>query len=416
MERPKYRYKTCPMRGCKNTCDKYALRCSECALKERRKFMKAKEKKKKKPPPERYDVEEKASGKVSVRALTHIDNIPDLLEHTKVDRSRFVIVKQSVSSYQSPNTEGTRQLFRIAVELKPIVTETVFDGLERAAASINVLDAPKKHPQPSSARHSRFAAEWAPYDHHFGNLAWGRETGEDYDLNIAKDRFITAAEDAVHKATRWDARQWVIPLGQDYAHVDGPHLMTSSLKPKNPPLEVDGRWQKVFETAVTSFVTVIEMMRQAGGTVYIPWVPGNHDLFTSWWMAYLIAERYRDCADVVVDRSPSPRKYWEFGTVLIGYTHGDKEKQNRLPGIMAHHNREAWARTTTHEWHIGHIHTHTVRDYDGVMVRSLPSLTGSDAWSHYMGYGLNEKCAELFIWDAEVGLEAQITTRYRVET
>jgi len=91
--------------------------------------------------------------------------------------------------------------------------------------------------------------------------------------------------------------------------------------------------------------------------------------------------------------------------------HGDRDDApiKDLPLIMAQEKSEAWSRTKHKEWHIGHVHKRKESNFiagdtfNGVHVRVIPSLTGTDAWHYQHGYTKNEKMAESFLWDYEEG-------------
>ena len=90
---------------------------------------------------------------------------------------------------------------------------------------------------------------------------------------------------------------------------------------------------------------------------------------------------------------------------LLGFSHGDKEKK-RISGIMQIEARQAWGRTLYHEFHLGHLHSEQTIEENGVIIRHLPSITGTDAWHHESGFvGAVRKCT-CSLWDKECGLDS----------
>jgi hypothetical protein len=132
---------------------------------------------------------------------------------------------------------------------------------------------------------------------------------------------------------------------------------------------------------------------------------------------------------VHIDCGASPRKYYRFGNVLLGLTHGGEEKESSLPMIMATDiaSKPLWSETKFHEWHLGHIHrkrnmNYTVLDKGrplnedlGVTVRYLSSLTGTEEWHHKKGFVGCTKAADAFIWNYEYGLVAHLNTNLIIE-
>lgn len=236
-------------------------------------------------------------------------------------------------------------------------------------------------------------------DHHFGKLAWRRETGEDYDLGIAERLFVNAVAEILRRTEHLPTGQFVFPLGNDLLHIDNPKAETYA----GTPQDTDGRFAKVFAGAFMACVQAIDLAA-ARAPVHVVWVPGNHDTTASYHLCFALRERYRDDARVDVDVTPSPRKYVRWDRVLIGYTHGNEERHQSLPTIMATERPQDWADTVEREWHLGHFHARKTTAYtpvathDGVTVRVLPSLCGRDSWHHAKGYIGGRRSCEAYLW------------------
>ena len=112
----------------------------------------------------------------------------------------------------------------------------------------------------------------------------------------------------------------------------------------------------------------------------------------------------------MVDDTLYKRKYYRHGAVMLGFAHGEKEKPENLPLLMATEQQEAWAATRYHEWHLGHLHKSATKiktvadEFNGVRVRTLPSLCGTDLWHFDMGYVQNIRSAEVYLFDPDRGL------------
>ena len=127
---------------------------------------------------------------------------------------------------------------------------------------------------------------------------------------------------------------------------------------------------------------------------------------------------YRNDPNVTVDLGPSPRKYLQYGCSLIGFTHGSEEKHTALPTIMATERPDLWAATEFHEWHVGDQHRRRKLDFvavdthEGVTVRTLPSIAGSDAWHHKKGY-IGNRAAEAYLWSHNRGYAGHFSANVR---
>ena len=76
---------------------------------------------------------------------------------------------------------------------------------------------------------------------------------------------------------------------------------------------------------------------------------------------------------------------------------------------MATERSDDWAATRFHEWMIGHWHYKKETRYtagdtmNGVSVRILPSLSGTDSWHAKKGYIGEQKRSESFLYDEQDG-------------
>jgi len=243
-------------------------------------------------------------------------------------------------------------------------------------------------------------------DLHLGKLSWGDETGEDYDLEEAKTRYFKALKYLLEVSK--DVERFVLVVGNDFFNSD---TMGNTTTPsgrnsyKGTPQQDDSRWQKMFLEGRKLLVKCIDELR-AIAPVDVVLVPGNHDHQKVFYLGDTLESWYRNCAEVNINNVPKTRKYYKYGKVLIGYTHGEKEKHIDLPIIMATENPKDWSETSIREWHLGHLHKNMVNEMSGVVVRTIPSLCGTDAYHYENGYVGNLKAAHGYLWDKEKGLTA----------
>ena len=99
----------------------------------------------------------------------------------------------------------------------------------------------------------------------------------------------------------------------------------------------------------------------------------------------------------------------QWGTVLLGFAHGDRIKHDKLPLLMAGEAPQLWAATTHREWHLGHLHHkretqfHAGIEHGPVRVRILPSLTTADDFHYTNGYVGALRAAESYLWSKRRG-------------
>ena len=58
------------------------------------------------------------------------------------------------------------------------------------------------------------------FDLHIGKLAWGGETGENYDTKIARSRFLKTIETLIERASGFAFNRILFPVGNDFFNSD----------------------------------------------------------------------------------------------------------------------------------------------------------------------------------------------------
>ena len=218
-------------------------------------------------------------------------------------------------------------------------------------------------------------------DPHFGMYAWAKESGADFDADIAKQQTLAAIDRLVNSAPA-ASTAIILPLG-DVFHADNQSNVTPGHKNQ---LDVDTRFVKVLGIGIQAFRHVILRALQKHDKVIVRFVAGNHDPHSIWALAFTISAYFDNEPRVEVDLSPSLFWYYKFGKVLIGSTHGDTVKPEQLLGVMASDRSEDWGDTKHRYWYTGHIHTSNKKEFNGVIWESFRTLAASDAWAAGRGY------------------------------
>ncbi len=246
--------------------------------------------------------------------------------------------------------------------------------------------------------------ELAIFDLHIGKLAWAPETGEDYDFTIAVQRYKDAVESLVHRVDMDSVERIVLPIGNDMMNVDSKMNMTTA----GTPQSCDSRFGKMFRLAKDLLIETINKLTQYC-PVDVVVIPGNHDESTMFTLGEVLDAWFHNDDDVKIYNEPKLRKYYQYGQVMLMYTHGDKEKHSDLGMIAASEEPMMWGTSHYREVHLGHLHKSkaiaylSVDEYQGFKIRILPSLSSTDAWHASKGYG-SLKSAEAYVWHKDKGL------------
>ena len=218
-------------------------------------------------------------------------------------------------------------------------------------------------------------------DLHLGLYAWGRETGADYDTEIAARLLRDTVKNLVARSAPSQIGI-VLDMG-DYYHADDSRNQT---KRSGNPLDVDTRYARVLQIGVELTVECIELALQKHDHVIYRKLPGNHDDETSLMLAIALAAWFRNEPRVTVDTDPGRFFKHTHGKVMIAATHGDMLRMGDMAGFMAANWPQDWGNTEFRYAYTGHVHHDRVKSGGGVRAESFNTLAAKDAWHAASGY------------------------------
>lgn len=255
------------------------------------------------------------------------------------------------------------------------VTKEAIKALAESVKGLSPIVTPPAHTE------SDLAAVIPVGDPHFGLYVWAQECGEDFDTDIARKLSLAAVDRLVSSAPACSVG--VLLLLGDILHANDQTNQTPAHKHQ---LDVDTRFVRVVRVTVETWRHAILRMKERFGKVVVKLLPGNHDPTAVWALAYALQAYFSSDPAVEIDLGPSKFWYFEFGNVLIGSTHGDTVKPERLPGIMAADQHTAWGRTKFRYWYTGHIHSKNAIEFPGCQWESFRTLAPVDSYASSHGY------------------------------
>jgi hypothetical protein len=257
-------------------------------------------------------------------------------------------------------------------ELDPSqLVEIYCQAFERIEAKAPLVPAPK-------VVEKDLLAVYPLIDWHVGLMSWASETGENYDLKIAREtimpkmRQLIAATPAAEEAV-------ILGIG-DLLHWDG---FVQETPASRHPLDGDGRYPKVLEVAADMVEETIELALARHKRVTVRILRGNHDPVSAVAVAMAMRRVFRGNKRVTVDADQGYQWWMRRGKVFLGGSHGDKAKMRDLPMLMAHDRPEDWAASTYRKIFTGHIHHESKIEEGGVIVESMRSPVAKDAYHSF---------------------------------
>jgi hypothetical protein len=243
----------------------------------------------------------------------------------------------------------------------------------------------------------------SPFDLHYGKYAWGGEVLEEYSRQIARDLLIEKTNDLLSDIVKYNVEKIIIPVGSDYFHID----TLSGTTTKGTPQDCDGTYVQIMVEGQKLMIEFVEMLRSVA-EVEIILTAGNHDFKLSHVLLQHLGAYYRMCPDVNVIQCHKFRQYFIYGNTLMGFTHGDSTKLSDLPYKMAQEAPELWADAKYKAFFTGHLHHEMVKDFNGVKVFQMPSLSGSDRWHHNHGYEGSTRSLHAYVVHREKGIRSTL--------
>ena len=355
---------------------------------------------------------DKGNGRELVSKSHRIATLDQLLAHAQVDLllwkvTRCVVNKWEVGAKDDKGKIVTEPLFQVKAWLEPRTKERAIElAIDDVIADMR-KHAPRytrfTYPKVDKKRTDGHLCVYAIPDLHIGKLCHKDETGSNYDSKIAARMFMAAVDELAQRTRGFTLDRILFIAGNDFFNVDNEAQTTTG----GTPQDEDGRWQKTFASGRKLLVEAIDKLSVLA-PVDVVVVRGNHDSNRVWYLGEVLQAWYQKNPQVTVFNEPSFRKYYEYGRVLLGLTHGDKEKMRDLPLIMATERPEAWARAEHREYMLGHYHCRkqheigSIDEFRGVKVRRLSSLTAPDAWHKSVGLE-SARSAEAFIFHPQDG-------------
>jgi len=284
---------------------------------------------------------------------------------------------KGTSTYYNKDGKPTAQWVKSAIdrdrvaEMRDAVIAALSDEV-RALAPITV--------QPAHT-YADILAVYPLGDPHFGMMAWGRESGEDFDLHEC-ERLTLAAIDRLVAAAPPAETAVILNLG-DFYHTND---QTNQTPGHRHQLDVDSRFPKILEVGIRAMRHAIIRLLEKHQKVIVRMEPGNHDPNATWALTMAISAYFEKEPRVEVITSPAKFWFYRFGKVLLGSTHGDTVKQEALLGVMATDASVDWGLSSFRYFYTGHIHHQTVKELAGVTCESFRTLAAKDAYAASHGY------------------------------
>ena len=242
-------------------------------------------------------------------------------------------------------------------------------------------------------------------DYHLGMMAWGLESGVDWNTKISEETFYKSIGRMVDQSA--PAAIGVLNLQGDFLHTD----MMEAVTPTNHhSLDTDVRFPQLIEVAVRSIKYAADKMLNKHPKVVLLIAQGNHDIASTHWLQMLFKMYYENTPEVNVVVSPNPYYCIEFGKTMLVVHHGHKADVGKMSSSVAGLFPKAWGNTEYRYAHMGHRHHKVIKENFGLIVEQHQTLAPKDAYSAHGGY-IAERGANVITYSKDHGEVSRVTVR-----
>lgn len=284
--------------------------------------------------------------------------------------------------------------------------EILVERLEEAQEGLK----PFKPTKPPVTFDDRLLSLLTITDFHLGMYAWEDETGDDWNVQIARDTFLNSINDMI-KACPKSGTGMLCQLG-DFLHWDGMLSVTPS---SGHILDADTRYGKLVELAMSVMTEAVRLMLKRFNKVVVVSAEGNHDISGSIWLRKHLKQLFQNEPRLEVIDNEFPYYAYLHGETMLGFHHGHKMKLANLHKLFASEPRfrEMWGQANYTYIHTGHYHHEKVVEDGGAIAEQHPTLSARDAYAARGGW-VSRRGAKVITYDKIDGEVARVTVRPRV--
>jgi hypothetical protein len=229
-------------------------------------------------------------------------------------------------------------------------------------------------------------------DIHHGQLSWGEETGEDWDIKKSMAFYEEQYGKLIVKS-KPTKHAWIVNLGDFFHANDG----TNATPKSKHTLDVDSRFYKMLDTGVLLMKRIVDLVLQKHDKVTIVNIRGNHDPDSYATLPIALYWAFHGDPRVEVEKSPS--EFWvkPFGNFLYAANHGYRVNEQQFANKINSDYRELVGKAKYIRAQKGHLHHAIAKEIGGVYVETLQTGTPKDANAANGGYTSGRSIKSLYV-------------------
>lgn len=244
------------------------------------------------------------------------------------------------------------------------------------------------------------------FDCHCDKLCIFDQTNTDSSLDKNISLFKQSFNNLFEQCLEDKVERILFPIGNDFFNANDEKNTTVRGTPQDSVFD----WKGSFNEGLRAIRWCIDLCLSKGMPVDVMTIYSNHDGTKLFYLAKCLDLIYENSDFVNVEYQSIQRKYYTYGECLFGFAHGNLEKTNALPMLMAIEKKQEWAATSHKFWFLGDKHHEKTyqfaksKDTPAVEVHWLRATATTDNWHHQSGYIGIQKTAYAYIFSKTKGL------------
>ena len=318
----------------------------------------------------------------------------------------YTVDKMSSLVRHEPNEDGkVLTWYKSSKEVEALneIVEYVEDRIHKKYPPV------PKTPKPKKALKKDLLNVFYLGDPHMNMLSWARETGKDWDLDIALAHHDLAIGDLLVRAP--DAEEGVLCTLGDLFHNDSLKAITPG---SGNIVDVDGRLLKSWDATVIMVERILIGMLQRYKKVHYICVPGNHSETLERLFAATLRIAFKNEKRLVVHDNVAKHIPFSWGKNFILATHGDRMNNQKKADVAVGKYRERHGNANFTHVVCGHVHHTEQKELSGALVESFSVLPPPDAWHVESGYVTSRQAAHQVTYHSAGGIFCRSETNPRI--
>lgn len=260
-----------------------------------------------------------------------------------------------------------------------------------------------KTPIPIRVNNDSLCNQYTLTDFHLGMMAWGEETGGNWDMKIAEDTLVKFFETSIKQSP--NCNDAIFAQIGDFLHWDGLDAVTPAHR---NILDADTRFAKLVRVVIKVIRRVITMLLNKYQRVTLIMAEGNHDPASSVWLREMLASFYENEERLIIDTNPDPYYCVVWGYNCLFYHHGHKRNVTNIDTVFVSKFKKEYGVSKYVYAHLGHRHHDQIKETNLMLVEQHRTLAAKDAHASRGGWG-SDRDSKVITYHKDYGEVARLT-------